>query len=498
MAENSCPESNVHDLAKERAKRRRQLKEARGKVRITKENWATLPPIVKGEKDIILCDHKHGFALVINPGGERSFAMVYVIESGEQRVRTLGKCKITPISAAHAKMDRIIKQAVITGGDISRRAEKKAQRAALRLRAAHAEFVKLKGNPELEKPLAEGSIVRYGYATQNLMEALGGDVLFFDITRKDCIDAYDYLSDPHKKARAANSEAPLCTRADCLEYLKTGQPPARQQMPRSRKGTLSTASYALRYLETLWELHAKQFEQARTCPVVAVEDRMVKTKARDGQILPEDFAEFWRTVESIQLERGLEPTSPVWVLYFLMLLLTGRRRTELLKLQWALVDLKRGTYTIIKGNAKNRKELTFPMGRWLLAQLKKHRATQAESTEWVWAYPEDTRLSGQRLLKPNTAIESIRKTAKFAKFRMHDMRRTFSTITITPAVETPLLTHHKMMNHHIKDQTGEYSKISPDMMRPYVQRVENVMLALTKATSKDEALDIITTKMEDR
>lgn len=490
--------SNVTDLAAERKKRARKKKVPREKVRITKDNWATLQPEIPGKKDIIQCSHKHGFALVINPGGERSFAMLYNCEDIAPRVRVLGKCKITPISAAHAKMDRIIKQAVITGGDISRRAQKKAERGALRLRAAHAEYVKVFGNPESEDPLSEGSIRRYGFATQTLMEALGGDVVFFDITRKDCLNAHDHLSDPDKKARVASPDAPLLTRADCLEYLKTGQPPVRQKKPRSRKGTLSAANYALHYLDILWTFHAKQFEQALICPVVAVEDRMIKTKSHDGQILPEDLAAFWHAVEAIKLERGLEPTIPVWVLYFLMLLLTGRRRTELLMLKWDSVDLKRGTYTVIRGMAKNRKQVFFPVGRWLLAQLKKHRATQADSTEWVWAYPEDTRLSGQRLQRSNTPIDWIRKTPKFAKFRMHDARRTFATIAITPAVETPLLTHHKLLNHHINDQTGEYAKISPDMMRPYVQRVENVMLALTKATSKDDALDIITTKMGDK
>lgn len=497
MAENSLRDDTIIDLDAERKKRRKR-KAPRPKERITKDNWATLEPETPGKKDIIQCSHKHGFALVINPGGERSFAMIYVVESGEQRLRILGKCKLTPISAAYAKMDRLIKQAVSTGGDISRREELKAARGALRLRAAHAEFIKTFTHPQLDDPLTESSVKRYGYALQNLMEGFGGDVEFWDITRKHVTTAYDYLAEPEKKKRAI-AEAPLVTRQHCLDYLASGALPPRDKPPQCRKGSLVTANYALHYLEILWAFHAKKFDDAKLCPVVAVEDRMVKTKSREGQILPEEFAAFWQVISSITLDKpGLTECGPIWSLYFTMMILTGRRTTELLKLKWEFVDLKRGTYTIVKGNAKNKKLVTFPMGRWLRAQLEKHRATQEDTTDWVWAYPEDTYLSGHRLDRPTNAVARIRKAPQFAKFQMHDARRTFGTITVAPAVETPLLTHHKLMNHHIKDQTGEYAKISADMMRPYVQRIENVMLALSKAKSKDAALDIITRKMEDR
>lgn len=465
--------NNVVDLQSERRKREKPARrKTRPKERITADNWATLQPEVAGKKDVIYCSHKDGFALVINPGGSRSYAMDFTCENGEQRLRTLGRCKTTPISAAHKKMDRLVKQAIITGEDISRRVERRTERAALRLRAAHTEYCEVMGNPQLEDPISPDTIKRYGFSLENLVQALGGeDVLFFEITRANCIDIHRFLSDPKKR--------------------KINQ--------RSRTGSLAKANFALNYLDILWGFHSKQFEKARVSPVIAVRDRMQKTKKRDTWIQPHALHLWWNLLERLTLEKGLQEAVPVWTLYFRMMILTGRRRTELHKLRWENVDLKRGTYTIIKGNAKNRIEVQFPLGRWLKAQLIALRKTQDESTEWVWAYPQDTRYGGLRLDRPEKMVKLFRTLdSQFAKWQMHDCRRTFSSIALCRAVETPTFTHKRMMNHKVKDQTADYSQITADMMRPYVQLVENVMLALKDCTDKDAAMDIVLTKMEDK
>lgn len=151
--------------------------------------------------------------------------------------------------------------------------------------------------------------------------------------------------------------------------------------------------------------------------------------------------------------------------FFMLLLLTGLRRSEALNLSWEDVDLEGRTLTI--ADPKNRKPHTLPLSGFLLDMLKRRR--KGTPGEFVFADANGARFTNLRYaLNRVEKISGIRVTP-------HDLRRTFATVA--ESQDVPAYAVKGLLNHKTTgDVTAGYIQITPERLRQPMQRITDYML----------------------
>ena len=151
----------------------------------------------------------------------------------------------------------------------------------------------------------------------------------------------------------------------------------------------------------------------------------------------------------------------------LLLLLTGLRRSEAMRLRWSDVDLEAGTVEIT--DTKNREPLTLPLSDYLGELL----SDRARITDSEWVFPGEGE-SGH-LVEPRPQMRKATK-ASGVSFTLHDLRRTF--ITVAESLDIPVYAIKRLVNHKLgTDVTAGYVIITVDRLRKPMQRITDAMLS---------------------
>jgi integrase len=151
--------------------------------------------------------------------------------------------------------------------------------------------------------------------------------------------------------------------------------------------------------------------------------------------------------------------------FFLILLLTGLRRTEALDLTWKDIDLNAKTLTI--PDPKNRLPHVLPLSDYLFDLFCERK--QQSAGEFVF-----TGKDGVRFQDFAEAERRIRHATNI-KISPHDLRRTFATaaesLNISSYAVKALLNHKQS-----GDVTRGYIQITPDRLRLPMQQITNYFL----------------------
>lgn len=139
---------------------------------------------------------------------------------------------------------------------------------------------------------------------------------------------------------------------------------------------------------------------------------------------------------------------------FLVLVLTGLRKSEALGLTWDRVNLTGEAVTITdaKGNpeeisphsllvtdTKAKRNHMLPLGKYLLDLLKARRKAVPKSCPWVFADAE-----GNRFHDPRSSIRAVIQRSG-VPFCPHDLRRTFATIA--ESLDLSAYAVKRLLNH---------------------------------------------------
>lgn len=186
--------------------------------------------------------------------------------------------------------------------------------------------------------------------------------------------------------------------------------------------------------------------------------------------------------------------SPIVSCFLLLLVYTGLRKNEALKLKWADVDMKDKSFIIT--NTKNGLPHTLPMSMFiynLFDTLQKHRVN-----EYVFpgamadSHLKDPRrnfvhIASHTLLALNDVktieelqakkLENADSIVSGIEFTQHDLRRTF--ITVAESLDISYAALKKLLNHSDgSDVTGGYLQITTDRLREPMERVSNRLTEL--------------------
>ncbi|WP_286832533.1 MULTISPECIES: tyrosine-type recombinase/integrase [Acinetobacter] len=156
--------------------------------------------------------------------------------------------------------------------------------------------------------------------------------------------------------------------------------------------------------------------------------------------------------------------------FLLAFVLTGLRRSEIEQLEWAKIDLKYGTLTII--NPKNGNDLLLPLGDVLL-HIFKQRAKYANGSKYVFpARDNGTHVKDRRYVRHKISLKTG------IPFTFHDLRRTFASIANRCGIG--MYTVKTLINHAYQDDsdiTADYTQIDAKDLRNAMNKIENHILS---------------------
>ena len=147
-----------------------------------------------------------------------------------------------------------------------------------------------------------------------------------------------------------------------------------------------------------------------------------------------------------------------------LLLLTGLRKSEALRLKWDNINWDKKYLTL--HDTKNSRDHFVPLTRSTLHVLERQR-TATDRRDSMYVFP--SRYDDQKpMTEPKSQLAAICK-ASGLKFTLHDLRRTFATHASSFGVSHDMI--KRALNHKSGDVTEGYIISQLDSLRPVFEKV---------------------------
>ena len=226
-------------------------------------------------------------------------------------------------------------------------------------------------------------------------------------------------------------------------------------------------------LHRLFEVAAEDFDFVGGNPV-----RMVKPfgeQERERFVTPEELPRLFDAIDA---------APDVRIADFLRLaLLTGARKSSILRMRFADVDLARAVWTIPANDSKNKTPVHVPLVSEAIEVIRS-RLFAAGGREFVFP----GRYGKGPLVDVRKPIAAVFKAAGFEDVRLHDLRRTFGSWQAMGGSSELLI--GKSLGHRDTRSTAVYARLTLDPVRQSVERATDAMRSVVQADRqrrKDEA-----------
>ncbi len=229
----------------------------------------------------------------------------------------------------------------------------------------------------------------------------------------------------------------------------------------------------MRYLRALFNFAAAEYQDQTGKPFIEVNPvyKLSQTKAwfriaRRQTVIKAYELGSW--VKAVQLLANTDIRD-----YFMVVLLTGLRKEEALKLRWSDVDFEEKTFVIRE--PKNHRDHTLPMSDFIFDVFKHRKAISV--SDFVFANKR-----GQVIYNFRYAMAKL-KEATGIEFCIHDLRRTFATVA--ESLDIPAYALKRLLNHADgNDVTAGYIVANVDRLREPMQKITDFVLE--KVTETEE------------
>lgn len=233
------------------------------------------------------------------------------------------------------------------------------------------------------------------------------------------------------------------------------------------------ANNAMRVLRALFNFAGGQYEDAQgkslfpENPVARLSHTRAwyRVERRRTWIAPAHLPAWLAAVMALKQD-GPDSQDAMVADLLLLLLFTGLRRTEGLRLRWEHIDLDHRTLTVL--DTKNREPLTLPLSDFLTELLTARR----KITAGPYVFP-GTGEHGH-LIEPRPQMRRISEQSGVS-FILHDLRRTF--ITVAESLDIPYYSLKRLVNHTIAgDVTAGYIITNVERQRAPMERISRALL----------------------
>lgn len=166
--------------------------------------------------------------------------------------------------------------------------------------------------------------------------------------------------------------------------------------------------------------------------------------------------------------------------YFLLSLLTGARRANVLSMRWQDVNAERGEWRI--GMTKNGTPQTVPLMPEALEILRIRKEAAGPAATFV--FPGPGKLG--HLIEPRKGWLRILARAGLSNLRIHDLRRTLGSWQAKTGASMAII--GKSLNHKSQQTTAIYARLDLDPVR---QSMETATSAMLKAAGVKKSAEVV-------
>ena len=206
----------------------------------------------------------------------------------------------------------------------------------------------------------------------------------------------------------------------------------------------------------------------KPAPITGVKINFIKPRER--YLLPSEIEQF---LDALNQSRQKD--------FFLIALLTGVRRQNLLEMAWREIYFDEAVWRIPK--TKNGEAKTIPLGQEVIDILKSRQPDNKAAIPWVFPGIGKTRSGSSNkshMSMPKRAWSSILKEAKLEQhLRPHDLRRTLGSWQAIHG--SSLLIIGKSLGHKTFQATQIYAQLNIDPVR---KSIESATVALLEKANK--------------
>ncbi len=257
----------------------------------------------------------------------------------------------------------------------------------------------------------------------------------------------------------------------CADWLNkpinkiTGDMVAKRHKTHGESRSKARANLAMRYLRALFNFAAAQYQTEDGKPLLDRNPvkKLSQTKAwfrvdRRQTVIKAHELGAW--LKAVQILPKVDFRD-----YFMLVLLTGLRKEEALKLCWADIDLEQKTFIIRE--PKNHKDHTLPMSDFIFNLFQRRKSLAV--SDYVFADAKGRVISNFR-----HAIAAIKQSSGI-DFCIHDLRRTFATVA--ESLDIPAYALKRLLNHADgSDVTAGYIVANVERLREPMQKITDFVL----------------------
>ena len=192
--------------------------------------------------------------------------------------------------------------------------------------------------------------------------------------------------------------------------------------------------------------------------------------ARERYLTPDELPRFFAALGTLDKKFGD---------FFAVLLATGARKSNVLAMAWADIDLAAATWRI--PTTKTGKPLLLalsPMATTILCRRRKDAEADADEAipKCPWVFPG--RHPARALAYPYPEWRQLCKEAKLDGLRLHDLRRTLASWAAAGGVSLQIIGKH--LGHRQSATTEVYARLNLDPVRAAMNRTTTAMLEAAK------------------
>ena len=389
--------------------------------------------LMPAAKDVIVWDAEvAGFGLKVTPAGKRVFLLYYRSSQGQQRKPAIGAFPAVRPEAARAIAKQWLSE-VAKGNDPS----------AIRQEGRAAPDVAVL----CDRYMAEHA------ATRKKASSMRGD---------------KRLIDKHILPALAKKKVSGVTRANISALHH-----ALARTPYEANRTLSLLSKAFSLAER-WGLRPDGSNPARNI------EHYPEYK-RERFLSAEEVTRLWAVLSSPAA--ATVPLSAVAAIKLLMM--TGRRLTEVLALEWSYVDFSTATLSLPDSKTG---ALRIPLVGEALALFTALK-TQPDAHPRYVLRGRDRRVGGALVAGPIVNLQkpwrTLRALAGLENVRLHDLRHTYASVGAGLGLSLPVI--GKLLGHTQPATTARYAHLANDPVKAAASLIDAAFTAMTAKVPNYEA-----------
>lgn len=189
-----------------------------------------------------------------------------------------------------------------------------------------------------------------------------------------------------------------------------------------------------------------------------------KEVSRDRFLKPSEIPNFFKALESESQDNRD---------FFLLALLTGARKSNVLTMQWGDLDIKTGSWRVPGELSKNGQPMVIPLTNPALEILKARLQTQSIG----FVFPGNGRLG--HMTSPKRAWQRIVTKAGLSDIRPHDLRRSLGSWMVNTGASLAIV--GGTLGHKDSKSTEVYARLAIDPIKDAMAKAQDAMFNAIKA-----------------